>query len=101
MSAREEREVTKSADFVRRGQDGVTRQSLLNRSLAMKRFAEIGILVCVITVGAYAVDDHQPQPRKFAQEHSQAIPKKDNGDVPPPSVAPEGKPRAVSREGVE
>jgi epsilon-lactone hydrolase len=67
----------------------------------MKKFAGIALLVCVITVGVYAVDDHQPQQRKFAQEHSQAISKKDNGDVPPPSVAPEGKPRAVSREGVE
>ncbi len=66
----------------------------------MKRFAGTALLVCVIAVGAYAVDDLQPQPRKTAQEGSQAIPKKDNGDVPP-SGTPEGKPRAVSREGVE
>ena len=67
----------------------------------MKRFAGMALLVCVFTVSAYAVDDHQPQPRKPAQEHSQAIPKKDRGNVSPPSAAPEGKPRAVSREGVE
>ena len=65
----------------------------------MKRFAGMALLVCVITESAYAVYDHQPQPRKSAQEHSQAIAKEDS-DLPPPSVALAGKPRAVSREGV-
>jgi acetyl esterase/lipase len=61
----------------------------------------MALLACVLTVSTYAVDDHQPQPQKPAQEQSQAIPKEDNGDVPPLSAAPEGKPRTVSREGVE
>ncbi|MDP7301962.1 MAG: alpha/beta hydrolase [Pirellulaceae bacterium] len=93
--------MTNSAGFVCRGQDGITYQSLLNRRLAMKKCSGMALLVCVIAATAYAVDDHQPRPRIPAQEHSQAIPKQDNGDVPPPSVAPERKPRAVSREGIE
>jgi monoterpene epsilon-lactone hydrolase len=93
--------MTNSVGFVRRGQDCVTRPSLLNRRLTMKKFAGMALLVCVITASAFAVDDHQPQLQKPAQEHSQEIPKKDNGNVPLPSVALEGKPRAISQEGVE
>ena len=43
----------------------------------------------------------QPQAKATVQKDSAAIPKRDNGDIPPRSGAPEDKPRAVSREGVE
>jgi hypothetical protein len=57
-------------------------------------------------VGAYAVDDNQPQPHETAHKDtahkdSVAIPKRENDDVPPSSGAPVDKPRAVAREGVE
>ena len=67
----------------------------------MKKYAGVVLLVCVIAVRAYAVDDHLPQPRKTAEEHSQTIPKKDDSDVPSFVAAPDGKPRTVSREGAE
>ena len=67
----------------------------------MKRFSGTALLVCVVAVGAYAVDDHQPQPKATVQKDSAAIPKRDNGDIPPRSGAPEDKQRAVSRESVE
>ena len=67
----------------------------------MKKYAGVVLLVCVIAVRTYAVDDHLPQPRKTAEEHSQTIPKKDDSDVPSFVAAPDGKPRTVSREGAE
>ena len=67
----------------------------------MKTFAGMALLVCVISVRAYAVDDHQPQLRTPAQERSQAISEKDNGEVPASSEVPEDKPRTVSRQGAD
>ena len=67
----------------------------------MKKLAGMILLLCVLTASAYAADDYQPQRRKPAQELSLAIHKEDSGDVPSASVALEGKPKAVSREGVE
>jgi len=67
----------------------------------MKRFSGTALLVCVVAVGAYAVDDNQPQPKATVQKDSAAIPKRDNGDIPSRSGAPEDKQRAVSQESVE
>ena len=59
----------------------------------MKRFVGTVLLVFVLAVGAYAVDDNRPQPKAPVQndtvpKDSAAIPKKDNGDTPPPSSTP-------------
>ncbi|MBC8874887.1 MAG: alpha/beta hydrolase [Planctomycetes bacterium] len=67
----------------------------------MKRFSGSVVLVCVVAVGAYAIDDTQPQPKATVQQDSTAIPKRGNGGIPPRSGAPEDKQRAVSRESVE
>ncbi len=67
----------------------------------MKKLAGMAMLVGVLTVSAYAADDHQPEQGETAQELSQANHKEDDGDVPSPSVAPENEPKAVSPEGVE
>ena len=72
----------------------------------MKRFTGTGVLVFVFAVGAFAFADNPPQPkarvqRDTVQNDSVALSKSDNGDIPPPSEAPEDKPRVVSRESVE
>jgi acetyl esterase/lipase len=41
----------------------------------MKRLFGSALLVCVVSVGAYAVDDKQPQPKATVQQDSAAIPK--------------------------
>jgi epsilon-lactone hydrolase len=71
----------------------------------MKRIAGIALLVFVVAVDAYAVDDNQPQPTApvqsgAVQKDIAAIPRKDNGDIPPPSRALADKPRAVSQESI-
>jgi len=67
----------------------------------MKRFFEIALLVCVVAVGAYAVDDNQRQPKVTVQKDSAAVPKRDNGGIPPRWGAAENEQWAVSRESVE
>jgi len=67
----------------------------------MKRFSGIALFACVVAVGAYAVDDNQPQPNATVQKDSVAIPKRDNGAIPPRWGAAENKQRAVSRESAE
>jgi acetyl esterase/lipase len=64
------------------------------------------LLVFLVAVDAYAVDDNQPQPTASVQNGavqtgSAAIPSKDNGDIPPPSGALADKPRAVSQESID
>jgi monoterpene epsilon-lactone hydrolase len=66
----------------------------------MKRFFGTVLLVCVVAVGAYAVDDNHPQSKAPAQKDSTTIPNVDKGDIPPPSGAPAGKPRTVSPESI-
>jgi len=71
----------------------------------MKRFSGTALLVFVIAVGAYAVDDRRPRLKMpvqndTVQKDSAAILGKVNGDIPPTSGAPADKPRAVSRESV-
>ncbi|MEO1996616.1 MAG: alpha/beta hydrolase [Planctomycetaceae bacterium] len=65
----------------------------------------IGVLECVA-----AAQQAQPpsesggkaaQPGTSARQRTPAIPQPDHGQRPPASVAPDGKPRAISREGVE
>lgn len=67
----------------------------------MKRVAESKLLVCVIAVGAYAVDDNQLQPDETSRDDSAAIRNKENGDRPPSSGMPEGKQRVISQESIE
>ncbi|HMC66338.1 MAG TPA: alpha/beta hydrolase fold domain-containing protein [Gemmataceae bacterium] len=67
----------------------------------MKRFSGTALLVCVVAVGAYAVDDDHLQPKASVQKDSTAIPNVDKGDIPPPSGAQADKPRTVSRESIE
>ena len=67
----------------------------------MKRFAGRALLVFVVAVGTYAFADNHPQPKATLQEDSAAIPKRDTGDIPPPSGASVDKQRAVSRESIE
>ena len=67
----------------------------------MKRFAGMALLVCVVAVSAHAADDHQRQLRKPGQETCEATHIHDNDDVPSLLLAPDGKPRTVSREGIE
>ena len=67
----------------------------------MKKLAGTALLVCAMTISAYAADDRQSQRRSAVQETCQAIHTDENGDVPSPLLAPDGKPRTVSREGVE
>jgi monoterpene epsilon-lactone hydrolase len=70
-----------------------------SETCAMKNSAAAAMLICVIALSAIADDDRQPQPRKSAQEHSQATSSQDKGDVPSRPETPDGKPREVSREG--
>jgi monoterpene epsilon-lactone hydrolase len=67
----------------------------------MKSFRGIALLVCVLSVSAFAVEDHPPQRRGPAQESSHVVPATENDFAPSPAVTPEGKPRLVSREGAE
>jgi acetyl esterase/lipase len=67
----------------------------------MNRFAGTALLVCILAGGTYAVVDHQPPAKPTVPEDSPAIPKRDNGDIPPGSGAPRDKPRKVSRESIE
>ena len=67
----------------------------------MKRFAGTALIVFVVTLGVYAVADDPPQPKATAHKNSAVIPDTGNADVPLSSGTPEGKPRAVSREGAE
>ena len=67
----------------------------------MKRITGAVLLVCAVAFGAYVVYDNQTRTRETAGIESAAIPKKENGDVPPSSGTPVDKPRSVSREGVE
>src|SRR5947209_2674401 len=76
-------------------------RSLQSWRLAMKRLAETALLVCILAGGTYAVVDNQPQSKPTVQEDSPAIPKRDNGDIPPRSGTPRHKPREVSRESIE
>lgn len=69
--------------------------------LAMKRVAESALLVCVVAVGAYAVDDNQLQPDETSRDDSAAIRNKENDDRPPSSGMPEGKQRVISQESIE
>ena len=73
----------------------------------MKRL--LGLLLVVgVVEGGTAIQPAKPSsdsggkpapPRKFAQQRSPAILKRDHGPVPTPAVAPESKPKAISREG--
>jgi acetyl esterase/lipase len=67
----------------------------------MKRLTGTMLLVCAVAFDGYAVDNQQPRPQEAAQKDSAAILKKEHGDVPPAAEASAGKPKAVSREGVE
>ncbi|MBI5757878.1 MAG: alpha/beta hydrolase [Planctomycetales bacterium] len=67
----------------------------------MKRFIGTLLFVCAVAFGAYAGETKQPRPQEAAQNDSEAILKKEHGDVPPSPGAPVDKPKAVSREGVE
>ena len=67
----------------------------------MKRWAGTTLLICAVSVSAYAFDDNQPETKATVQEDSPAIPATDQGDVPPPSGAPEDEKREVSAEGAE
>ena len=71
----------------------------------MKRFAGTALLVFVVAVGAYAVDNnplqpHAPVQKDTVKKDSAAIPKQDDGDIPPPAGAPADKPRVVSQESI-
>lgn len=67
----------------------------------MKRFFGTALLVGLVFVGAYAVDEKKPQPRDPVAKDSPAIPRVDPGDIPPRSGATDGRLREASREGVE
>ena len=54
----------------------------------MKRFAGTVLLVCILGGGTYAVVDNEPPPKPTVPEDSPAIPKRDNGDIPPRAGAP-------------
>ena len=41
----------------------------------MKRFFGTALLVCVVAVGAYAVDDKQPQPKAISRESTEYLQK--------------------------
>jgi len=66
----------------------------------MKRFSGMALLVCVVAVRVYAVDDNHLQPRTSVQKDSTTISNVDKGDIPPPAGAAAGKPRTVSRESI-
>lgn len=66
----------------------------------MKRITGTALLILLVAVGAYAVDDTLPQPQAPVQKDSAAIPKKDNDDTSPSSAAPVDKQRAVSPESI-
>lgn len=71
----------------------------------MKRIAGTALLVFLVVVGAYAVDDHRtqaaaPAQNDAVQQNAAAIHGKDGGDILPLSGAPADKPRAVSQEGI-
>jgi monoterpene epsilon-lactone hydrolase len=61
----------------------------------MKLFACSPLLVCVLTVGAFAVDDNPPTPKVPVQKDSVQKDTSQNG------AAPQDKPRAVSQESIE
>jgi monoterpene epsilon-lactone hydrolase len=60
-----------------------------------------GLVVCLIVAGAYAVDEKATRPKEGVQPDSVGIPKRNDGDLAPLSGLPDGKLRAVSREGIE
>lgn len=67
----------------------------------MKRFFWTALLVCVVAVGAYAVDDKQLPTKSTGQKDSAAIPRTEKDDLPPRSGTPRDKQRPVSRESIE
>ncbi len=77
----------------------------------MKRFAGAALLVFIVAVGAYAVDDSQLQPKaplakdavqnEAIQNDAAASVKKDNDETPPPSKPPAACPPEVSKESIE
>ena len=72
----------------------------------MKRFSGTALLVFVVAVGAYAIEDNPLQPqapvqKDTVQKDSTVIPNQDHGGIPPPAGAPADKPRVVSQESVE
>jgi epsilon-lactone hydrolase len=67
----------------------------------MKRFFGTALLISVVFVGAYAADDKKPQTKEPVARDSSAIPRVDQGDIPPRSGATDDRRREVSREGAE
>src|SRR5437879_896202 len=65
----------------------------------MKWLCRPALLVCVVAIGAYAVDN-QPKQKVPGQKDSAAIPRVDSGDIPPPAGASKDRRRTVSREGI-
>src|SRR3954471_12797551 len=67
----------------------------------MRSFAEAALVGFLLAGGTNAAGIDQPQAQPTVQEVSQAIPKTDVGDLPPPAAAHTERPREVSREGSE
>ena len=67
----------------------------------MKTLAGTALLVCIITVGVYAIDDNRPQAKSTASQDATTIPQSSIGLAPLPAREPVDKPQAVSPEGIE